>query len=247
MGAAMKRGTALVTGVRARIGRKIAEALMADGWSVIGHVREEGDEVPEGVKSVWGDLSRPDIGAHLFGQIEGEQPSLLINSAARFEEDSLGDLSSEEFDAHMATNVRAPALIGEAFVGALESGDGLIVNILDAKLEAPNPDFLSYTLSKAALSGWTDIAARAWAHEGVRVNAVAPALMLRSGDMSDEEFERVHDFNPLGHGVQPDELVAAIRYLVDAPSVTGKTITLDAGQRFMALPRDVAFIDVEEE
>lgn len=241
----MERGTALVTGVRARIGKQIAEALMADGWRVVGHVREEGDAVPEGVLAVWGDLSRPDIGAHLYGQIRGDTPSLLVNSAARFEQDRLGALSSDEFDAHMATNVRAPALIGEAFVAALE-GEGLIVNILDAKLEAPNPDYLSYTLSKAALSGWTDIAARAWAHEDVRVNAIAPALMMRSGDMSDEEFERVHDFNPLGHGVQPDELVAAIRYLIDAPSVTGKTITLDAGQRFLALPRDVAFI-VEEE
>lgn len=242
----MKRGTALVTGVRARIGRLIAEALMADGWQVIGHVREQGDEVPEGVAAVWGDLSRPDIGAHLFDQIEGAAPSLLVNSAARFEEDRLGALSADEFDAHMATNVRAPALIGESFVDGLE-GEGLIINILDAKLDAPNPDFLSYTLSKAALAGWTQIAARAWAHEGVRVNGIAPALMLRSGDMSDDEFERVHDFNPLGHGVQPDELVAAIRYLVDAPAVTGEILTLDAGQRFMALPRDVAFIDVEEE
>lgn len=246
MGAAMKRGTAFITGVRARIGRIIAEALLADGWRVIGHVREEGDKVPDGVVAVWGDLERPDIGAHLYGQIDGEMPSLLVNSAARFEEDRLGALSVDEFDAHMATNMRAPALIGEAFVKALE-GEGLIVNILDAKLEAPNPDFISYTLSKAALSGWTDIAARAWAHEGVRVNAVAPALMLRSGDMTDEEFERVHDFNPLGHGVEPEELVAAIRYFIDAPSVTGKILTLDAGQRFMALPRDVAFIDVEEE
>ena len=246
MSARMKRGTALVTGVRARIGKLIAEALLADGWRVIGHVREPGDAVPDGVAGVWGDLARPDIGAHLFGQIEGEAPSLLVNSAARFEEDRLGALAPDEFDAHMATNVRAPALLGEAFLEALE-GEGLIVNILDAKLEAPNPDFLSYTLSKAALSGWTDIAARAWAHEGVRVNAIAPALMLRSGDMSDEQFARVHDFNPLGHGVEPEELVTALRYLVDAPSVTGKTLTLDAGQRFMALPRDVAFIELEDE
>lgn len=243
----MKRGTALVTGVRARIGRKIAEALLADGWRVIGHVRSEEDDVPEGVERVWGDLSRPDIGAHLFTQIDGEMPSLLVNSAARFEEDRLGALSTDEFDAHMATNVRAPALIGEAFAAAHDGGGALIVNILDAKLAAPNPDFLSYTLSKAALSVWTDIAARAWAHVGIRVNAIAPALMLRSGEMTDEEFGTVHALNPLGHGVAPDELVTAIRYLIDAPSITGETINLDAGQRFLALDRDVAFIETEEE
>ncbi|MBW0145439.1 SDR family oxidoreductase [Sphingomicrobium clamense] len=243
----MNRGTALVTGVKARIGKTVAEALRDDGWRVIGQVRDQNDPVPDGVERIAGDLSRPDIGTNLYAQVEGEAPSLLVNVAARFAEDSLGSLSSDEFEAHMAVNVRAPALIAEAFADAHEGGEAMIVNILDAKLAAPNPDYLSYTLSKSALAGWTDIAARAWAGAGVRVNAIAPALMLPSGDMEENDFEMVHDLNPLGHGVEPGELVGALRYLIDAPGVTGETLTLDAGQRFLALPRDVAFIDVEDE
>ena len=122
----------------------------------------------------------------------------------------------------------------------------LIVNILDSKLAAPNPDYLSYTLSKYALAGWTEVAARGLAGQGIRVNALAPALMLPSGEQDQAAFERVHALNPLGHGVEVAELVAAIRFLVDQPSITGQTLVLDGGQRFMALPRDVAFLDDNE-
>lgn len=245
MGWPMDTATALVTGVKARIGRQVAEALVADGWRVLGQVRRANDPVPDGVTRIVGDLSRPDIGAHLYAQIEGEAPCLLVNSAARFEVDALGSLDADEFDAHMSVNARAPALIAERFAAALGGGEGLIVNILDAKLAAPNPDYLSYTLSKAALAGWGEIAARSLAPAGIRVNAIAPALMLPSGDMSHADFERVHDLNPLGHGIDPAELVGALRFLIDAPGLTGETLTLDAGQRFLALPRDVAFLDTE--
>lgn len=243
----MDKGTALVTGAKARIGKQVAEALLADGWRVIGQVRAESDPVPAGCERVTGDLARADIGAHLYAQLGGEAPTLLVNCAARFAEDALGALDPDEFEAHMAINARAPALIGEAFARALGDKDGLVVNILDAKLEAPNPDYLSYTLSKMALAGWTQIAAREWAGRGIRVNAIAPALMLPSGDMSKDDFERVHDLNPLGHGVEPKELVAALRYFIDAPGVTGETLTLDAGQRFLALPRDVTYLEVEDQ
>lgn len=243
----MDRATALVTGAKARIGKMVAEALMADGWRVIGQVRDRDDPVPDGAERVWGDLVREDIGAHLMKQIKGEPPSLIVNCAARFEVDCLGALDPEEFDLHMRVNARAPASIGEAMVAALEGREALIVNVLDAKLDAPNPDYLSYTLSKAALAGWTEIAARGWAEQGVRVNAVAPALMLPSGDMDEEEFDAVHDLNPLGHGIDPTELVAALRYFIDAPGVTGETIRLDGGQRFLSLPRDVAYLEVDEQ
>ena len=145
----------------------------------------------------------------------------------------------------MAVNARAPALLSAAFADRAEPG-ALIVNILDAKLSAPNPDYLSYTLSKYALAGLTEVAARGFASKGVRVNAIAPALMLPSGDQSEAEFAAVHSLNPLGHGVEVDELVDAIRMLIAQPSVTGQILTLDAGQRFMALPRDVAFLGEDE-
>ncbi len=121
--------------------------------------------------------------------------------------------------------------------------DGLIVNLLDSKLAAPNPDFLSYTLSKQALAGFTELSARALSSQGIRVNGIAPALMLRSAGQTDENYERVHSRNPLHRGVEPDDVVSAIRYLVAVPTVTGEVLVIDGGQRFSPPARDVQFLE----
>jgi NAD(P)-dependent dehydrogenase (short-subunit alcohol dehydrogenase family) len=234
---------ALVTGARQRVGRRLCERLLAQGWRVFAHVRAEGDEVAEGARAVTGDLAEPDIGERLLDAV-GEPLDLLVNNAARFAPDSLDQFSPNEFSRHMAVNLRAPTLLTAA-MAARHPVEGMasIVNILDAKLAAPNPDFLSYTLSKAGLAGLTDTAARALAPKGIRVNAVAPALMLRSEGQNNENFNRVHALNPLNHGVAVDELADAILYLAGAKSVTGQTLILDGGQRFMALPRDVQYLE----
>ncbi|HEY0628014.1 MAG TPA: SDR family oxidoreductase, partial [Sphingomicrobium sp.] len=114
--------------------------------------------------------------------------------------------------------------------------------LLDAKLAGPNPDFLSYTLSKYALAGLTELAARALASNGIRVNAVAPALMLPSGEQGADNFEAVHGLNPLRRGIEVGDVVAALRYLISSQGTTGETLTLDGGQRFMGLERDVQFL-----
>jgi NAD(P)-dependent dehydrogenase (short-subunit alcohol dehydrogenase family) len=121
-----------------------------------------------------------------------------------------------------------------------------VVNILDAKLAAPNPDFLSYTLSKAALAALTTLSAQALAGRGIRVNAVAPALMLLSEGQSIENFAATHRFNPLQRGVEPADVLRAVRFLVDSPALTGETLTLDGGQRFWRLPRDVQFLEPDK-
>ena len=115
--------------------------------------------------------------------------------------------------------------------------------MLDAKLASPNPDFLSYTLSKYALAGLGEVAGRALAERGIRVNAIAPALMLPSGAQDDANFAAVHALNPLNRGIEAADVIAALRYLVDSVAVTGQTLVLDGGQRFMALPRDVQFLE----
>jgi NAD(P)-dependent dehydrogenase (short-subunit alcohol dehydrogenase family) len=167
---------------------------------------------------------------------------LLINNAARFAWDGFGEFSSSEFEAHMAVNVRAPALLIEQFAARHGGGDALVVNLLDAKLAAPNPDYLSYTLSKSALAALTDLAARALAPGSIRVNGIAPALMLRSSGQSEDNFEAMHANNPLRRGVEADDVIALIRYLVSATAITGEVITIDSGQRFMGLDRDVQFM-----
>jgi NAD(P)-dependent dehydrogenase (short-subunit alcohol dehydrogenase family) len=120
--------------------------------------------------------------------------------------------------------------------------DALVVNLLDSKLAALNPDYLSYTLSKQALAGLTELAARALAPRGIRVNGIAPGLMLRSSGQSEENFRAMHADNPLRRGVEPADVIGAIRYLVGARCVTGQMLTVDSGQRFMALDRDVQFL-----
>ena len=145
-----------------------------------------------------------------------------------------------------ADAAREPALLSEEFAARQSGGDSLIVNLLDAKLAAPNPDFLSYTLSKQALAGLTELSARAYAKRGVRVNAIAPSLMLRSAGQSEANFKAMHSYNPLGLGIGADDVFAAISYLIDARGVTGQTLVIDAGQGFMALDRDVQFLELGE-
>ena len=166
-----------------------------------------------------------------------------MNNAARFAWDSFGEFSGEEFDAHMHANVRAPLLLIEALAIQHRDGDALAVNILDSKLSAPNPDFLSYTVSKQALCGATELAARALASKGIRVNAIAPALMLQSPGQSEENFKAMHRRNPLGRGVTSADLIAAIDYLLAAGTVTGEVLTIDAGLRFDPPGRDVQFLE----
>jgi NAD(P)-dependent dehydrogenase (short-subunit alcohol dehydrogenase family) len=234
--------TAIVTGAGKRVGAAIARALLADGWSVVAHVHHAGDDVPEGAVKVVSDFTDPGCAATVFDAVDGPV-ALLVNNSARFAWDGFGEFSADEFDAHMRINVRAPALLIDRFA-ARHSGaeDALIVNLLDSKLAAPNPDFLSYTLSKQALAGLTELAARALSAKGIRVNAIAPGLMLRSSGQSEENFEAMHSNNPLQRPVEVADVVEALRYLVGARCVTGQTLVVDSGQRFLALPRDVQFL-----
>jgi NAD(P)-dependent dehydrogenase (short-subunit alcohol dehydrogenase family) len=236
--------TAIVTGAGKRVGAVIARSLLADGWTVLAHVHHEIDEVPRGAAKVVADLSDAECAETIFSAAEGLPPvRLLVNNAARFARDEFGGFSPDEFDAHMAVNVRAAALLIDRLLAADDIAGALVVNLLDSKLAAPNPDFLSYTISKYALAGLTELAARALAKHGIRVNGIAPALMLRSGEQTEENFRAMHLNNPLGRGVDPEDVVAALRYLIDATAVTGQILTIDGGQRFFALERDVQFLE----
>ena len=239
--------TAIVTGSAKRVGREIAAALLADGWHVLGQVHHGSDEVPAGGTKVIADLEDASSAEAIFAATEGLPPvRLLINNAARFAWDGFGEFDGREFSAHMAVNVRAPAMLIERFAKVQDAAnDSLVVNLLDSKLAAPNPDYLSYTLSKQALAGLTELAARALAPGGIRVNGIAPGLMLRSSGQSEENYEAMHAKNPLGRGVEPADVIGAIRYLIDAPCVTGQTILIDSGQRFLGLDRDVQFLGGE--
>ena len=239
----MEPRTAIVTGAGKRVGAEIARALVADGWTVLAHVHHEADAIVPGAKGVVADLADLACARVIFEAASSFPPvRLLVNNAARFAWDGFGEFDGTELDAHMAVNVRAPALLIEELARHHAGGEALVVNLLDSKLSAPNPDYLSYTLSKYALAGLTELAARALAPRRIRVNGVAPALMLRSSGQSQENFEAMHNDNPLGRGVEPEDVIGAIRYFVGATAVTGQVITIDSGHRFLGLERDVQFL-----
>ena len=237
--------TAIVTGAGKRVGAEIARGLLEDGWAVVAHVHHHEDAVPDGSIKVAADLTDPGSAAVIFAAAARRAPvRLLVNNAARFAWDSLDAFQAEELTAHMAVNVQAPVLLTKHFARLHRPGeDALVINLLDSKLVEPNPDYLSYTLSKSALAAFTDLAARALASKGIRVNGVAPGLMLQSSGQSEANFRAMHGNNPLRRGVEPNDVVDAIRYLAGARCVTGQTLVIDSGHRFMRLERDVQFLE----
>src|SRR5258708_27648421 len=158
---AMNKRTAIVTGAARRVGAAVARSLLADGWDVVAHVHRRKDDAPEGAVKVVADLADPGSAKLIFDAATGLPPvRLLVNNAARFAWDSLDAISPSEFDKHMRVNVRAPALLIDQLVAEHDASGALVVNILDSKLFAPNPDFLTYTLSKYALAALPEIAPR---------------------------------------------------------------------------------------
>ena len=241
---------ALVTGAAKRLGRAFAETLAERGHPVAVHYNTSSDEADRFVEEIrkaggtaatfGAELSDPDAAEGLIARAgEALGPlGVLVNSASIFETDSHDDLTAESFNRHMSVNTLAPALLSKAF--AKQAPDGaMILNLLDYKLFNINADFYSYTLSKAALKAMTEMLARALAPK-VRVNAIAPGLTLPSPYHSTEEFERLHDDNPLSKGPTPEDIARTLVYLLDTPSVSGWTIPVDGGQHFdPRLTRDV--------
>lgn len=247
--------TAIVTGGAKRIGGAIARALAADGWHVLIHCntsRAEADALAAELGAmgsrasvVAADLADPGAAETIMAACAGLPPArLLVNSASRFEYDRIEDFSAADFDAHMAVNLRAPALLTRAFAAALPATvdePALVVNLLDAKLASLNPDYFTYTLSKIGFDGLTELTARSYAPR-LRCVAIAPAVTLVSGPQTRENFEAVHGRNPLGRGVTVDDIVAALRFCIASPTYNAQTIVLDGGQRLLGLPRDVAHL-----
>jgi len=236
--------TAIVTGAGKRVGEQLARALLDDGWAVVAHVHHHEDEVPAGAVKAVADLTDLDCADPIFDAARSLPPvRLLVNNASRFAWDGFGEFNPAELDAHVSVSVRSPALLIDRFTAEQDgSDDALVANILDSKLAALNADYLSYTLSKQALYGLTELAARALAPKRIRVNGIAPGLMLRSSGQSQENFDAMHANNPLRRGVEAGDVAGALRYLIDAPCVTGQVLVVDSGQRFMALGRDVQFL-----
>ena len=246
---------ALVTGGAQRIGRAIALGLAGDGWHVAVHYHRSSDAAAETVAAIEAqggrataiaaNLSDPAAAAGLVRAAGAATGGLgcLVNNASMFAADDIGSVDAAGFDAMMAVNLRAPVLLSRAFAETLPDGaEGVIVNLLDQKLVNPNPDFLSYTLSKYGLGGLTTTLAMALGPR-IRVCGVAPGLTLPSAHQTPDQFAAVHGRTPLGRGATVDDIAGAVRYLVAAVAVTGEVVLVDGGQHLVASERDVMFID----
>ncbi len=243
----------LVTGAARRVGAALAKGLAQAGWAVAIHYRggaEEAKTVAAAIcasggqaETFYADLADLKDRAGLipavvarFGRIDA-----LINNASMFEYDTLDTLSDALWDAHIAANLTAPVFLVRDFVRAVKAqgGDGAVVNILDHKLVAANPDFLSYTAGKAGLGGLTQALALAVAPQ-VRLNGVSPGLVLRSGEQTDADYDKAWVDTPLGRGTSLDDIVSSVRFLLETKGITGQIVTVDGGESLKPRGRDIS-------
>jgi NAD(P)-dependent dehydrogenase (short-subunit alcohol dehydrogenase family) len=245
---------ALVTGGAKRIGRAIALALAGDGWDVAVHYGRAAAEAAETVRAVEArgrraaavgcDLADaaavralPAHCARLLGPL-----TCVVNNASLFERDSAADFDPQLLARVTAVNVAAPVLLAQCLAAQLEDGrEGVVINLLDQKLFNPNPDFLSYTLSKSALMEATVLLARALAPR-LRVVGIAPGITLPSGEQSEAGFAAAHTKTPLGRSSTPADVAQAVVYAARARAVTGTTLLVDGGQHLVPSDRDVMFL-----
>lgn len=249
------RPVVLVTGAARRLGHAMALDLAAHGFDVAVHYRGSAVEARETVADLQAlgaraqpfqaDLSIesacralvPEVAAH-FGRLDA-----IVNNASTFEHDDPASFSVASMETHWRANTAPACLLAQALHAQLagSSDTGCVVNLLDQKLWNPNPDYFSYTLSKAALQAATVMLAQALAPR-VRVCGVAPGVTLLSGPMNADEFAAAHKMTPLQRSSTPEDIARAVRFLIESPAITGTTLLVDGGQHLTAQPRDVLYL-----
>jgi NAD(P)-dependent dehydrogenase (short-subunit alcohol dehydrogenase family) len=249
----MTRPVVLITGAARRLGRHLALHLGRTGHDLVLHTRRLPDA---DAASLADELARLGVRAlplaadlSIEAEVETLVPAALqafgrldavVNSASLFSDDGIHDFSFDSLQRHLLPNCGAPLLLARALHRHCEEAGhgGCVVNVLDQKLWNPNPDHLSYTLSKAALESATGLLARALAPR-LRVVGVALGVTLPSGPMTEAEFAQAHRMTPLGRSSTPDDFAQAVAFLLKSPAITGTTLLVDGGQHLAAQPRDV--------
>ena len=230
------------------MGAAIARHLVVAGHQLGAHHHDSHDEAEAlgaelGVALVTGD---PADAAETRGLVRAAADAMggpvegLVNNASLFAWDALPVADYAALDRHVHVNLGAPLVLASALAAQTGLGEGAIVNLLDQKLDNPNPDFLTYTLSKAALAEATRLLAMALAPR-IRVNAVSPGISLPSLDQSEAEFARAATQNLLEHPVDIGDIARTVDHLLTARSITGQNVFVDCGQRFVRREGDVMF------
>ena len=255
---------ALVTGAAKRLGREIALTLARQGWDLAIHCRSSLDEAEATAADVQA-LGRRAVvlqadladehaarglvpaSVHALGRLDA-----VVNSASTFEYDTVASFSYAQLERHLRANTAPAIVLAQALAEHLQAREaaqgghgaaceGAVVNLLDQKLWNPNPDFFSYTLSKAALEAATQLLALALAPR-VRVVGVAPGLTLTSDWLQGEKFERLHQMSPLGRSSSPHDVAATVAFALSNRSMTGTTLLVDGGQHLQRFERDFSMM-----
>lgn len=234
--------TALVTGAGRRLGRTIALNLAQSDWRIGVHYHASEAEALSLVDEILAmggeaaalkaDLGRlEDLGPLVEACCEAlGPPTCLINNAACFEWDSAETCDEASWARHLDINLRAPVFLTQAFARALPAGaQGNVINLIDQKVWCLNPDYFSYTIAKSALWTATQTLAQALAPR-IRVNAIAPGPVLPYQGQTEAEFRQECRDTLLKRVVSTDDVTAAVRFLLETPSITGQMIALDGGQ-----------------
>jgi pteridine reductase len=242
---------ALVTGGLHRVGAAIAARLAAAGYDLALHAHRVGEPDPALAQAIAAhgresaifpaDLALSGEVEALIGQVKahfGRAPDALVNSASIIGEGQWANLSHDALVRHLDVNFVAPMLLTRAFAAALADGQaGAVVDIVDQRVANPPIDQAAYTASKLALGSVTRVMARAFAPR-VRINAVAPGMVLPGDDYSDSQWERLKAAMPLERNSPPEEIAEAVAYLLSARAVTGQTLYVDGGANLESFERD---------
>jgi NAD(P)-dependent dehydrogenase (short-subunit alcohol dehydrogenase family) len=253
----------LVTGAAKRLGREIALQFARQGWDVAVHYGRSEQEAKETVREIemmgfkaqayQADLADEPAIKKLFTAVSQHFPNLhcLVNSASIFEYDRANSntpLITKSLQDHMQVNLTAPILLSQLMFEFKKNNPNKIgsehlpsvIQLLDQKLINLNPDYLSYTLSKAALATSVEVLALDFAPH-LRVIGLAPGISLPSGDQTNDGFTKAHQMTPLGKSSTPEDIAQAAVFLAQANAVTGTTLYVDGGQHLLPSSRDVMF------
>lgn len=246
------RPVALVTGAARRLGRAIALDLGRHGHDIVVHCHHSQGEAEQTAADLqalgaraWvlsADLGDEAACAALVPQVLACAGRLdaVVSSASQFQFDDVQSFSYASLERHLRVNTAPTIVLARALAAHLAEVDrrGAVVTLLDQKLRNPNPDFLSYTLSKAALESATQLLALALAPR-VRLAGVAPGLTLESDWLRGERFDALHRHSSLlERSSTPEDVARTVRFVLENGSITGSTILVDAGQHLRRFERD---------
>lgn len=245
------RPTVLITGAARRLGAEMARSFAADGWHVIIHYRSSADEAEtlasglESAETVRFDLADRDAMERVVRDLASRLADwrALVNCASLFELDSTETLDHAVFTRALQANAEGPSTLAQVYLAQARAAAGRrVINVLDQKLANMNPDFFSYTMSKAALASATEMLAMSCRGTGDRIYGLCPGAMLPSFDQEETEHEASGRMNLLRRLTDPAELADAALFLASGAAANGQVLYVDSGQHLMQQDRDVLFL-----